>query len=412
MAGFKSWFSRRAPQSKPTSQAQTNSNILVNRVIGGRVTKPTSKPTSSDTGKGYQKVTDKMGNDAKIEAIAKTGQASENASSSESKNTGKETAGLGDGGELVDEPSVRNARDFLSLLKSVFGGSRQEDEEVESSSGNSGPPTPESSSEEETDDDHGSKQKWRYEQVFLNEILRERDRYTLMPTTWRMHFLGIPLPEGLFYTQTRTRAYRPRIYALTEGRAYQGATALRRLMEIHGRILDLRKEHNLHPEGGYDRRMTHLIKHKLESAIRWSEIDGGLGGYKKAISSNVLVMEMDEAKRLDMDTIIQGEMAATAEVWRLAMNSLPSEELRALAPPVLFGFVIYKHIVFIVTLDSQNPKAACHIPCQLDLSEGTQRQWNALALMVTICWARDSFRNLVDKLPPLEPQMQEIDPDL
>ncbi|KAI0387788.1 hypothetical protein F5Y04DRAFT_240986 [Hypomontagnella monticulosa] len=409
MAGFRGWLSRRAFQGKPTGQTQTDSNSLVNRVISGRVTKSISKTASSDTGKGIQqKMTDARDNNAQIEVLPMEGEASEKTNSKEPKNSSKGTSGLGESGELVDGSPAHNAINLLNLLANVFRGPRKEDE---SSSDEPGPDTPKSSSEEETND-HDPEQKWRYEQAFLNEILKERDRYTLMPTTWRMHFLGIPLPEGLFYNQTRSRALRPRIYALTRGREFQGATALRRLMEIHGRILDLRREHNLHPDQGYDRRMTHLIKQKLGSAIRWSEADGDLEKYKKVINPNVLVIEVHEAKEPDIDAILQARMASTAELWRLAMNSWPSEELRALAPPVLFGFAIYKHTVFIATLDSQNPKAVCRISCQLDLSEGTQRQWNALALMVTVCWARDCYRNLVDKLPPLEPQEEEIDPDL
>lgn len=67
---------------------------------------------------------------------------------------------------------------------------------------------------------------WRWEQVYLNTILNARNKYTLMPSTWRMHFRGIPLPDSLFYIKTKSKSIRPKIYARTDRLEYRGRPTL------------------------------------------------------------------------------------------------------------------------------------------------------------------------------------------
>ncbi len=169
-------------------------------------------------------------------------------------------------------------------------------------------------------------------------------------------------------------------------------------MEIHGRIRDLRKDQKILP-GNKGRIARHITK-RLRDALHWAELDGGFAEYSRALASNVTILEVDNVERLKMDTHIQEQMSEFAAEWRAILRVVP-EKQRPVAP-VLFGFVILKHILFIVTLNSNDPKAKCHVPCQLNLSERNQQQWNALAIMVTICWARDLFLGLVKSLPVLD----------
>jgi hypothetical protein len=73
-----------------------------------------------------------------------------------------------------------------------------------------------SDSETETDG------RWRLEQIYLNTILNARNEFTLMPSTWRMHFRGIPLPDSLFYFKSKSKSIRPRIYSRTDKLEYRG----------------------------------------------------------------------------------------------------------------------------------------------------------------------------------------------
>ncbi|KAI0022776.1 hypothetical protein F4780DRAFT_167822 [Xylariomycetidae sp. FL0641] len=76
----------------------------------------------------------------------------------------------------------------------------------------------------------------RYEQIALDEVLRQRNRVTLIPSSWEMYFNGIPLPEGLYYKKTKSASVRPRIYARTDRFEYRGAESLRKLISLNARV--------------------------------------------------------------------------------------------------------------------------------------------------------------------------------
>ncbi|KAI8958681.1 hypothetical protein F5Y11DRAFT_335494 [Daldinia sp. FL1419] len=399
MARFHSWYSRKAPKESSISSNKAHGNAQIDKVIRGRITKPVSNKEKLCGGSTYT-----ISKDNAIESLAtgirdsrltdKNEEMDEDdiwdsIEASDSKKTDNEESGL-----LAD-----SANGTLDYLRNTI----QETIEVDESPSD----TPDRSDaaessiiSAETAQYPDPKEGRRYEQVFLNQVLKARDEYTLMPTTWRMHFRGVPLPDGLFYIQTHSVSSRPRIYARTERLEYQGATALRKLMDIHGRIRDLRRAQRSHPDEQYKRRYgRRLIDHinqTLSQALRWAVTDGDIRKYRRDFEPNIVILEMNDENKSDMDVIIQAEMKKLATWWRDKLALAP-EESRPEAP-VLFSFVIFKHIVFIITMNAQNPDAVCHIPCQLNLSEDNQHQWNALAIMVTICWARDLYIDMMDRL--------------
>lgn len=131
--------------------------------------------------------------------------------------------------ELPEELQVPNAEDMLNYLHNIARESAAMHEasmHEASSEDRSRSPTVYSSTTQETNTESGPDYDpddgWRYEQIYINQILKARDEYTLMPTTWRMHFRGVPLPDGLFYVKTQAVSARPRIYALNDRLEYQG----------------------------------------------------------------------------------------------------------------------------------------------------------------------------------------------
>lgn len=169
-------------------------------------------------------------------------------------------------------------------------------------------------------------------------------------------------------------------------------------MQLHERVREYRRLQatNPTPERRHKYTLGGRIRQELGGAIDWANLDADIGQYANIFPPNIMILEMRDEDRLDMDMHIQHAMSERAAVWRLIVGSMP-EEKRLLAP-VLFAFVVYKHIVSIVTLDGDNPEAVCHIPIQLNLSEQNQNQWNALAIMATICWGRDLYADLVKEL--------------
>ncbi|KAI1377658.1 hypothetical protein F4677DRAFT_43843 [Hypoxylon crocopeplum] len=380
MAGFTSWLSFGTPKRS----AESHGNLQTNKVIHGRVT----KPVSSATGNPYEESFASADKSGGIGGLAMTVRAGSKpgVGKKENEKENEDDASSSDDSHLSDPPHPP--------FPSVPLSSSEDNSDLD----NEPPPT--SSSSEETNADYDLDEGWRHEQVFLNQILKARNEYTLMPSTWRMHFRGIPLPDGLFYIQNQTSSFRPRIYARNPRLEYQGAVALRRLIDMHTRVHDLRKAHKLHPDHGYGGRIVEQISGRLRGALHWAEFDGDINKYSNHLPNNVTVMVMGESSKLDMDLRIQSKMENLTAEWQDVLEKVPEQD-RPQAP-VLFGFVIFKHILFIVTIDGSNPDAICHIPCQLNLSERTQHQWNALAIMVTICWARDLLAGIVTRIPGID----------
>ncbi|KAF2966386.1 hypothetical protein GQX73_g7195 [Xylaria multiplex] len=276
----------------------------------------------------------------------------------------------------------------------------------------------------ETDSESDSDTAWRLEQIYLNTILNARNEYTLMPSTWKMHFRGIPLPDSLFYIKTKSKSIRPRIYARTDRLEYRGALALRKLIDIHARIQDIRDDEaevksNQETSRAEKRALiralsAHIVKQLrriLEQTLDWAKKDGSIDKYGDTVPPNVRVMELNGISVTDepeSELKIQIEMSELAQQWR----DYASSGFKAAPAPVIFGFVIMKHIITIVTLDAADPCAIIHVPCQLHMAERNQNQWNALAILVTICWARDVLLDYIDGRD-LEPvvEIESSDPD-
>ncbi|KAI0106257.1 hypothetical protein GGR51DRAFT_518417 [Nemania sp. FL0031] len=284
----------------------------------------------------------------------------------------------------------------------------------------------EDSDEDDKDTEPNPDTAWRLEQIYLNTILNARNKFTLMPSTWRMHFRGIPLPDSLFYVKTKSKSIRPRIYARTDRLEYRGAMALRKLIDVHSRIQDIR-EHEAETKNSEeilegDKKgviknlsadMAKQLRRALDQALEWSRQDGELDKYEDQLPSNVKIMELKTATATtdepQSEVRIQNEMCTLAEEWRRHAQNRDT----AVDAPVIFGFVIMKHIITIVTMDASDPGAIMHIPCQLHMAERNQHQWNALAILVTICWARDVVLDYIDAGSDLEPavKVESSDPD-
>ncbi|OTA96041.1 hypothetical protein M434DRAFT_28132 [Hypoxylon sp. CO27-5] len=324
-------------------------------------------------------------------------------------------SGISETSSLISELLVKNPVELLNRYKNILMANtvtRDSPIKDETSSVKESPSIQDApSTTSEKDTDHDDEDGWRYEQIFINQILKGRGEYSLMPTTWKLHFRGIPLPERLFYTQTRAVSARPRIYGRTQSLEYRGAIALRRLFDLHSLIRDIRKT-GKRTGGNHTKKILQMTRRRITDAHRWAQLDGDIAKYERTpVPSNVKIVEIRDADRQDMDVHIQNEMKDLAEEWRELLVRIPEQD-RPKAP-VLFGFVIFQHILFIVTLDAEDPDAVCHIPCQLNLSERNQHQWNAMAIMVTICWARDLFEALSHKIPRIDivEQSQDSDPD-
>lgn len=158
--------------------------------------------------------------------------------------------------------------------------------------------------------------------------------------------------------------------------------------------------------------MAGRLRRALEQAVEWAKQDGGIDKYGDQLPPNVRIMDLKgitQTDEPDSEAKIQTEMCNLAQAWR----DHASNAYEPVEPPVVFGFVIIKHIITIVTLDASDPGAIIHVPCQLHMAERNQHQWNALAILVTICWARDVLLDYIGARPDLKPEVKDesSDPD-
>ncbi|KAI0144665.1 hypothetical protein GGR57DRAFT_323794 [Xylariaceae sp. FL1272] len=440
MASFRDWFSPRWPRFRSLGGPNTAlaPKQEIDKVLTGRVTKPTvtkssastsvsvsesiAQPDSSDIEDAKSSIEvgepysfQRNEEPANLEDEAGRSQAAEEDESPNACDDEEEGSAQPDRNEVDAHGSDNESEDELNMTVNSLATTPRKPM----------PAFPDSDSEDGADEDadcpEDDETAWRREQVFLNTILNARNEFTLMPITWRMHFRGIPLPDSLFYQQENAKAARPKIYARSPKSEYQGTVALRKLIEVHGRIQDLRKQQwsIRQDQSSRDKRqqsktvtsgIVNYLEKALQSAIDWTHKDGGIDKYGNQLPRNIKIIEIKDKTSADEDSAnkIQSEMADLAGEWRKTMSS--KDETQA---PVVFAFVILRHIIFIVTLDASNPEADIHIPCQLNMAERNQHQWNALAIMVTVCWARDVLLDYIDSAHGLQPQQKSdsSDPD-
>ncbi|KAI1302480.1 hypothetical protein F5Y03DRAFT_361637 [Xylaria venustula] len=422
------WFLSKSPMSRSSSSSSTSSNSGqgLNRVLHGRVTKPrhtelTSKTTKHEVFGQHSECSDE--NDDKDVTLQLTSDMTAAARLTDESDNEKEPSRkrikLEEAEESSDDEDEHdgkgNGKSSLAMMARQAGS---QEHNSSTSSSDADPPS-KSGPDENPDPDTA----WRLEQIYLNTILNARNEFTLMPSTWRMHFRGIPLPDSLFYIKSKQKSIRPRIYARSDRLDYRGALALRKLIDIHARIQDIRgdeAEIKQDKELGDTEKeeaiknisvdMAGRLRRALEQALDWAKQDGEIDKYGDQIPPNVRIMELrgtTETDEPESEVKIQNELCGLADEWRTHASN------GDVSAPVLFGFIIMKHIITIVTLDAADPDAIMHVPCQLHMAERNQHQWNALAIMVTVCWARDVLLDYIDARPDLRAEVKEesSDPD-
>ncbi|KAK6853426.1 hypothetical protein PG995_010238 [Apiospora arundinis] len=330
----------------------------------------------------------------------------------------------------AQDRSQKQARHFSGLhghrgRESSSGDSAPEDQNDEEEDEDGKAESDLEADHEANDSDYDALDHWRREQIVLNAVLKGRDEFSLLPSTWRVHFLGAPVSDYMFYRQTKGMAARPRIYAHEDRFEVRGARHLRNFIEVASRIRDLRTKQ---AKVAGDKRWTDAEKHSknrnitqdmsrrlhklLSDAIQWSWADGNLTAYKDDLLPNIEIMETSGSSE-PSSVEVEGQMARLAERWRQRFakgdfESLPSQP----QVPVIYGFVIVGWSLVIVSQDAANPEAHTHTPLKINMAEDCQEGWNALGIMVTICWARDMLMRLRDELGlTVRNSEAESDPD-
>ncbi|KAH8681554.1 hypothetical protein BX600DRAFT_491748 [Xylariales sp. PMI_506] len=279
-----------------------------------------------------------------------------------------------------------------------------------------------------------SKDKWKMEQKLLHAVIQSQGEYSLMPTSWEGALKGFPIPASVFYRQTKSTSARPRIYARNPSKEFEGTKKFLALADgLPARIRDVRAKalavcydtSKLAAEKDSERailgrEMARKIRLVLEDAIKWAREDGGLAVYGTRLATNIVVEEITEENVITASLFIHNTMKHLAETWVKDIEDLGSDKFNELAkkesqlpaPPVVYGIFLIQHQVLIVHLDAENPTATYYVETRLIMNSTTHQQWNALAIMATICWARDKLMAMAEKMKlPHEEDDASSDPD-
>lgn len=210
-----------------------------------------------------------------------------------------------------------------------------------------------------------------------------------------------------------------------------GAHHLRSMMQVSLRVRDLRiaqgrvardptKQQAVRDadQARLSKAITKKIHKILTDAIHWSKVDGGLDVFGDQLPPNVAILHVSAVASVsETQAKMDNHMEKLAQSWRDRFASLDSQTVPETAPlplePVLHAFIIMNHLVLIATKDAATPNAPIHIPVRIDMGKPLQQSWNALGLMVTICWARDKLMEAAAalKLEVRQARKEDSDPD-
>lgn len=216
MPALTSWLLRGPSKSRPPGvlSLSSNSDQGKNRILHGRVTKPIHTKVASEftkysafghDGEDNEKHEEEDVNSESSPDVTVLAEKTDETNQEEDSSDESDDGG-GDGSSDDNQEKYG-----IGLPLAMMARQTHSEDSIENSIGSeSNPDTA-----------------WRQEQIYLNTILNARNKFTLMPSTWRMHFRGIPLPDSLFYIKTKSKSIRPRVYARTDRFEYRGTWCLR-----------------------------------------------------------------------------------------------------------------------------------------------------------------------------------------
>jgi hypothetical protein len=153
----------------------------------------------------------------------------------------------------------------------------------------------------------------------------------------------------------------------------------------------------------------------FKSYIKWCERDGGYHN-KRFIPVIALVVAGHNQTTEKTIQNLTSQMGFLAEKHRENLllptpftNNDGKVEIYRRRPPLLYGLLISKSNVIVVTLDSANPEATIRHIAVFDFLKRAEAMWNGLAVAIVCNAAKRSMIPYVDEL---EDDSEEEDVDL
>lgn len=173
-------------------------------------------------------------------------------------------------------------------------------------------------------------------------------------------------------------------------------TALNNLTTIGSQVRPL-LERSIHPEP--------LIAREIQKYIKWSSKDGGYHGRNFLPILRVFVAEPNEQVH-SLNQTVSDELHQLALQHRSECTngspiyvenddeSTAQSQTWSRLPPVLYGIIIIKYHVVVVTLDSSNPDAKLRIVAPFNFAEPDMDVWNGFGVAILLCVVRNKLMGM------------------
>ncbi|CAG8954617.1 hypothetical protein HYFRA_00004536 [Hymenoscyphus fraxineus] len=243
------------------------------------------------------------------------------------------------------------------------------------------------------------------DELWLYERLALRGFEPLLPHEWERDFRS--LPYYLFHDTLSHKLDEKPIIGFTDRYLNHGAKYLQPLIEVGCSVAY--DYHNNSPSYIIERRVHRVIK-QFNKVV---ELDGDY--FRRRILPVLTLIQTkpgQEAERLIKK--ITNQMTFLAKRHREYLGAIENEngdvklDPTRRRPPLLYGIIIVRQLVIVLTLDSSDPKANIKTMKNFDLSEKTQSVWNGLGIAIVCTAARKYLAEVKDEF---EIESEVDDPD-
>jgi hypothetical protein len=163
------------------------------------------------------------------------------------------------------------------------------------------------------------------------------------------------------------------------------------------------------------RPVDQYIVKQISNYMRWAEKDGGYRGLRYIPVLTVVAARTTQTTSSIIGSVAS-EMQFLAERHREHLVALPGSGLNsagqieyAKPPPLLYGIVVAKANVILVTLDSASPDATLDHIQHFDLTRKAEDVWNGFAIAYIVIMARNYIMSIKDTLEVDNYVLEDVD---
>ena len=223
---------------------------------------------------------------------------------------------------------------------------------------------------------------WDDDYITLVQKIKMRGREPLLPQSWRFNFRSFP--DALFALDNDA------FIGSIRNEQFRAEKALEKLLELGGQVRDS-------DIAGSRTRPETQIRRIMEAYQKWAALDSGLDPHT-AIPVVALETKPAGYSVTDLHENANRKLARLAARYRAAFRVLESTENSPASKastqysypvPTLYAIVSSHALIALMAYKPDDPKPDAKPVAFLDMTDSNYDVWNALALAIMVCHARN-----------------------